>query len=78
MLRNVPANCVYLGSFEALKQFWAARLGCTNVSELPAGYVMGSAGFGGILYWSTCYPIDVIKSAMMTDAIEPGNRQVDG
>ena len=65
MLRNVPANSVYLGSFEVMKQKAAEAKGVA-VSELPAGYVLGAAGLGGIMYWTAIYPIDVCKSAIMT------------
>ena len=65
MVRNVPANSVYLGSFEVLKNM-AAEYKQVSVPELPALYVLGSAGFGGILYWCAIYPVDVCKSAIMT------------
>lgn len=50
ILRNTPANSVYLGSFEVLKQEASRRLDLP-VSKLPAWAVVGSAGVGGILYW---------------------------
>jgi hypothetical protein len=65
MVRNVPANAVYLGTFEVLKNR-AATYKQISVPELPAGYVLGSAALGGILYWCTIYPVDVCKSAIMT------------
>ena len=65
MVRNVPANSVYLGSFEVLKKAAGEYKG-VPVPELPAGYVLGAAGFGGILYWCAIYPVDVCKSAIMT------------
>ena len=46
-MRNVPANSVYLGSFEVLKGQAAKHKNCT-VAELPAQYVLGSAAAGGI------------------------------
>ena len=33
------------------------------------------AGLGGVMYWCAIYPVDVIKSAMMTDALAPAQRQ---
>ena len=65
MVRNVPANSIYLGTFEVLKSQAAQYKNCT-VPELPAPYVLGAAGFGGILYWCAIYPVDVCKSAIMT------------
>jgi len=74
MVRNVPANAVYLGSFEVLKNK-AAAYKEVSVPELPAGYVLGSAALGGIMYWCAIYPIDVCKSAIMTDDIDPAKRK---
>ena len=60
-----PANCVYLGSFEEIKRRAALSRNC-KPEELPAATVLGAAGTGGLIYWSTVYPIDVCKSAIMT------------
>jgi len=78
MLRNVPANSLYLGFFETSKRFWADRLGCARPADLPAPYVLGSAAAGGLLYWITIYPVDVVKSALMTDAMPRGDRKYAG
>lgn len=42
ILRNVPANSIYLGSFEVIKDQLAKSKGCTQ-AELPAWQVI-SAG----------------------------------
>jgi solute carrier family 25 carnitine/acylcarnitine transporter 20/29 len=73
-MRNVPANAAYLGSFEVMKRELAKARGC-SVPELPLGTVAAAGGFGGLLYWVGVFPIDVIKSAMMTDTIVKGERQ---
>lgn len=73
ILRNTPANSVYLGSFEVMKQAAAAHRGC-KTTELPAWIVLGSAGLGGIMYWCVIFPVDVIKSAMATDNIIKSQR----
>ena len=73
ILRNTPANAVYLGSFEVMKKKMAEMKGI-EVSELSAPLVIGAGGFGGILYWLCIYPVDVVKSAMMTDSIVPKER----
>ena len=36
---------------------------------------MAAGGTGGILYWLAIFPVDVIKSAMMTDSIDPATRK---
>ena len=74
ILRNTPANAVYLGSFEVMKKKMAEVKEC-KVSELSAPLVIGAGGFGGVLYWLCIYPVDVIKSAMMTDSIIPAERK---
>ncbi|KAL4855135.1 Mitochondrial substrate carrier family protein G [Chlorella vulgaris] len=74
LLRNAPANAIYLGSFEVLKQKAAAWKGC-EVKDLSAPIVMAAGGTGGILYWLAIFPVDVIKSAMMTDSIDPAQRR---
>lgn len=55
LLRNAPANAIYLGSFEVLKQKAAAWKGC-EVKDLSAPIVMAAGGTGGILYWLAIFP----------------------
>jgi len=44
-------------------------------SNLPAWVVVSAAGFGGLLYWCAIFPVDQVKSAMQTDAIDPAQRR---
>ncbi|KAL3136974.1 hypothetical protein ABBQ32_006573 [Trebouxia sp. C0010 RCD-2024] len=74
LVRNAPANSVYLGSFEVMKGKMAEYKGCKK-TELPAPWVISAGGLGGLLYWLAIYPIDVIKSAMATDSIIPKERK---
>ena len=74
LVRNAPANSVYLGSFEVMKGKMAERKGCKK-TELPAPWVITAGGLGGILYWCAIYPVDVVKSAMATDSIIPKERK---
>jgi hypothetical protein len=74
LLRNTPANAVYLGTFEVLKRAAAQQLG-TTPTELPAWVVLSSAGLGGICYWLAIFPVDCIKSAMQTDSIIRAERK---
>lgn len=75
LLRNTPANSVYLGSFEVMKRGACDRLGAATPADLPAWAVLGSAGLGGILYWAVIFPVDCVKSAMQTDAIAKSERK---
>jgi solute carrier family 25 (mitochondrial carnitine/acylcarnitine transporter), member 20/29 len=74
IVRNTPANAVYLGSFEVMKMEAAKRANCTQ-AELPALTVLCAAGLGGIMYWCVIFPVDVVKSAMQTDAIDKPSRK---
>ena len=68
ILRNTPANAVYLGSFEVFKQMFADRLKCKQ-ADLPMSAVFLSGGFGGTLYWVAIFPLDVLKSTIQSDAL---------
>lgn len=74
LVRNAPANSIYLGSFEVMKDQMAKYRECKK-TELPAAWVITAGGLGGLLYWLAIYPVDVIKSAMATDSIEPSKRK---
>eukprot|EP00798_Chlamydomonas_sp_ICE-L_P010018 gene10018-7905_t len=74
LLRNIPANAVYLGNFEMMKSAYAKAYDCTP-AEIPGGIVMGAAGLGGLTYWMVIFPVDQIKSAMQTDSIIKPDRR---
>jgi hypothetical protein len=74
LLRNTPANAIYLGNFEVLKRQAASYYNC-EVAQLPARVVVGSAGMGGITYWLAIFPVDVIKSAMQSDSVVKAERK---
>lgn len=74
LARNIPANAIYLGSFEVLKMNLAEKLG-TTVKDLPAWGILSAGGIGGTLYWLAIFPVDVVKSAMMTDSIVRSERR---
>lgn len=74
LLRDAPANAIYLGSFEVMKRKVAEYRGC-DTKDLGAGTVLAAGGLGGIFYWLAIFPVDVVKSAMMVDAVEKSQRQ---
>lgn len=74
LLRNTPANAVYLGNFEVMKSA-ATRYYKVPQAELPAWTIIGAAGLGGITYWMVIFPVDCIKSAMQTDTIIRSQRK---
>jgi len=75
ILRNTPANSVYLGSLEVMKRAACEKLGVASPADLPAWAVLGSAGLGGIMYWGVIFPVDSVKSAMQTDTIVRSQRK---
>ena len=75
LIRNLPAGAIYFGVFENLKNYFAAQNESGVASDLQ---IMAAGGAGGFFYWSLFYPVDVIKSALMTDAINPAERQYKG
>eukprot|EP01025_Chloroclados_australasicus_P024118 TRINITY_DN2428_c0_g1_i5.p1 TRINITY_DN2428_c0_g1~~TRINITY_DN2428_c0_g1_i5.p1 ORF type:complete len:378 (-),score=16.30 TRINITY_DN2428_c0_g1_i5:430-1419(-) len=75
MCRNTPANAAYLGTFEVFKKYAADNIYHCSNADLPAWVILTAGGLGGVLYWCMIYPIDVIKSSMMTDHIDPKQRK---
>ena len=75
MARNLPAGAIYFGVFENTKNYFASRNESGAATDLQ---IMAAGGLGGFCYWSLFYPVDVIKSAMMTDNIDPAKRQYKG
>ena len=37
--------------------------------------VVSAAGLGGLMYWVAIFPVDQVKSAMQTDALDPAQRR---
>lgn len=50
-MRNIPANSIYLGSFEVMKSMYCERTGC-KASEIPGSVVLCAAG--GRCYCALC------------------------
>ena len=75
LARNLPAGSVYFGVFENTKNWFAAR---NEDGKASNAEICFSGGLGGIFYWSFFYPIDVIKSAVMTDKLNPAERRFKG
>lgn len=71
LFRNTSAVALYFGVYEVAKQQAAAAKGGkpSSMDFLFAG------AMGGVAYWLFTYPLDVIKSAMQTDAIMPADRK---
>lgn len=75
LVRNTPANAVYLGSFEVIKRRAAEHYGLASPADLPAPAVVGAAGVAGLLYWLAIFPVDVLKSSIQSDSIKAAERK---
>ena len=75
LIRNLPAGAIYFGVFENTKNYLAKK----HEDGKPRDWeIMFAGGLGGFFYWSLFYPVDVIKSAMMTDSINKAERKYSG
>lgn len=73
MIRNLPANALYLGFYEMTKRYMSTP------GETPTAAAILSAGsVGGVAYWALCYPTDIIKSRLQTDHSDPSQRKYKG
>lgn len=70
--RNIIGVSAYFYFYEACRKLQA---GDKPVSSLSSLQVLLAGGCGGLGYWILCYPFDVIKSAMQTDAIALAERK---
>lgn len=77
ILRNTPANCIYLGSYEYMKAKRAESKG-VKVADLAPWEVILAGGLGGLYYWMATFPVDSIKSALQSDSLNPSERKYRG
>jgi solute carrier family 25 carnitine/acylcarnitine transporter 20/29 len=74
VLRNVIGVTAYFYAYEAVR-LALARRGARRVEDLSPLEVMFAGGCGGVGYWVLCYPVDIVKSAVQCDAIDPARRK---
>ena len=72
IVRNVIGVTAYFYVYEAARIKFAGE---KPVSSLSPAMVMLAGGLGGVGYWTTCYPVDIVKSAVQCDAINPAERK---
>ena len=74
LLREGHGMGVYFLTYEYIVQQRLKALGISR-DQVPISTSMVAGGLSGILLGMMIYPIDVVKSYMQTDAIEPSKRQ---
>jgi solute carrier family 25 carnitine/acylcarnitine transporter 20/29 len=79
LLRNTVGGFFHFGAFEYLRREYASRKGLA-VSDVGFTCNMVAGSVGGFLYWLVIYPVDVVKSAIQGDALDPNhpNRRYRG
>ncbi|KAF5354351.1 hypothetical protein D9758_010728 [Tetrapyrgos nigripes] len=65
--REIPAYAGFYTAYEFSKRKFTAIYG----SQLPIWALLASGSTGGIAYWLSCYPLDVIKSRIQLRPIPP-------
>eukprot|EP00026_Physarum_polycephalum_P014513 Phypoly_transcript_15035.p1 GENE.Phypoly_transcript_15035~~Phypoly_transcript_15035.p1 ORF type:complete len:177 (+),score=5.78 Phypoly_transcript_15035:398-928(+) len=68
LMRNVPGSAVYFLVYELLKK----QLGSNQFAIMTAG------GIGGIAFWCSVYPFDVLKSTLQADSVDKSRRVYTG
>ena len=62
LLREIPANFFYFGGYEGMKNL--LRSPDEDDHKLATWKLIVSGGFGGMTYWGSIYPIDVLKTKL--------------
>lgn len=75
LCRNVPGTAVYFTAYEWMRRFFARE---SESRDLSAGSVIAAGGMAGVVFWLSCYPMDLIKSRIQTDHPDPSQRRYRG
>ncbi|KAJ7263603.1 mitochondrial carrier domain-containing protein [Mycena haematopus] len=65
--REIPAYAGFYTAYEFSKRKFSAKYG----DQLPVWALLASGSTGGIAYWLSCYPLDVIKSRIQLRETPP-------
>lgn len=76
-LRNALGGGFHFGLFEMIRRETAAARGET-INELPLPLTMAAASVGGIFFWLVPYPLDLVRSVIQADHLDPAKRKYKG
>jgi len=74
VMRNIPAFGGYFFTFEAVKR-WLTKPGDKEPSLTACFLAGGAGGFG---FWGFIYPIELIKTRLQNDSLNPAQQQYKG
>lgn len=75
--RNIPGGFFHFGLFEMLRREYAKYRG-VRVEDIGLAANMAAGSAGGFFFWATTYPVDVVKSAIQGDAMDPAAKKYRG
>ncbi|CEL52721.1 Mitochondrial substrate carrier family protein G OS=Dictyostelium discoideum GN=mcfG PE=2 SV=1 [Rhizoctonia solani AG-1 IB] len=65
--REIPAYAGFYTGYEFAKRQFRSRYG----NQVPVWALLASGSCGGICYWLSCYPLDVVKSRVQLASTPP-------
>lgn len=68
--REIPAYAGFYTAFEFSKRQFQSHYG----QQVPVWALLASGSTGGIAYWLSCYPLDVVKSRIQLHQFPPRSR----
>eukprot|EP00753_Platysulcus_tardus_P000051 PLAT10044.1.p1 GENE.PLAT10044.1~~PLAT10044.1.p1 ORF type:complete len:345 (+),score=137.18 PLAT10044.1:20-1054(+) len=75
-MRSTPCCTFYYAVYSASRQRFAGPDG--DVRQLPTFLTFIAGGLAGVAYWLITYPLDVVKSVVQADSVDPAQRRYRG
>lgn len=72
LFREMPGNFAFFGAYEAMRMLLTPKNKTVNDLQVPQLVLAG--GLGGVAFWLTVYPVDVVKSHQQTEQSSRMNR----
>lgn len=76
MIRDIPATAAYFGAYELARKGLKGEH--EDLNKMSAWKILMAGGIGGMAYWASTFPFDVVKSTIQTDATKLSERKYKG